>query len=92
MTTPTWWREKSWYIMCLSVTSHIVDLWQYCELFIRSVATRCILIMVLYLCRTCLGGLHAVLWSHIDTLMCLLVAEPRSTAEDFYSHLSIFFE
>ena len=37
--------------------------------------------MVLYLYRMCQWGLHAVLWSHIGTLMHRLAAEPYSTAE-----------
>ena len=36
--------------------------------------------MVLYLDRMCQCGLHAVLWSHIGTLMHRLAAEPCSTA------------
>ena len=36
--------------------------------------------MVLYLDRMCQRGLHAVLWSHIGTLMHRLAAEPRCTA------------
>ena len=35
--------------------------------------------MVLSLDRMCQCGLHAVLWSHIGTLMHRLAAEPRST-------------
>ena len=35
---------------------------------------------MLYLDRMCLCGLHAVLWSHIGTLMHRLAAEPRSAA------------
>ena len=46
----------------------------------RSGVTRCTLFMVLYLSRMCRCVLHAVLCSHISTLMLLLVAEPRSTA------------
>ena len=48
--------------------------------FIRSGVTRCTLLMVLYLDRMCQCGLHAVLWSHIGTLMHCLAAEPCSTA------------
>ena len=33
-------------------------------------------------------GLHAVLWSHVGTLMHRLAAEPRIT-EDFYSRLGV---
>ena len=36
--------------------------------------------MVLYLDCVCQCGLHAVLWSHIGTLMHRLAAEPCSTA------------
>ena len=42
--------------------------------------TRCTLLMVLYLNHMCQCGLHAVVWSHIGTLMHRLAAEPRSTA------------
>ena len=41
---------------------------------------RCTLIMVLYLDHMCQCGLHAVLWSHIGTLIHRLAAERRSTA------------
>ena len=37
-------------------------------------------VMVLYLDRMWQCGLHAVLWSHIGSLMCLLAAEPSSLA------------
>ena len=36
--------------------------------------------MVLYLDRMCQCGLHAVLWSHIGSLMLFFAAEHRSTA------------
>ena len=62
------------------MTFLIVDPWQSCVCFIRSGVTRCTLLMVLYLDRMCQGGLHAVLWSHIGTLIHRLAAEPRSTA------------
>ena len=62
------------------VTLLIVDLWLSCVCFIRSGVTRCILLMVLYLDHMCQCGLHAVLWSHITTLMHHLAAEPCSTA------------
>ena len=45
---------------------------------------RCTLLMVLSLDRMCQRGLHAVLWSHIGSLIHSLAAEPCSTA-DFYS-------
>ena len=38
------------------------------------------LLMVLYLDRMCLCGLHAVLWLHIGILIRCLAAKPRSTA------------
>ena len=40
----------------------------------------CTLLMLLYLNRMCPRGLHAVLWSHIGTLIHRLAAEPCSTA------------
>ena len=40
--------------------------------------------MVLYLDRICQCGLHAVLWSHIGTLMRILAAGP-AVPQDFYS-------
>ena len=66
--------------VCLSVTLHIVDLWQYYVCCTRSSVTRCTLFMVLFLCRMCRCGLHAALWSHIGTRMRLLAAEPRGIA------------
>ena len=47
---------------------------------IRSGVTQTTFFMLLYLCRMCQCGLHAVLWSHIGILMRLLAAEHRSTA------------
>ena len=67
--------------LCLSMTFLIVDPWQSCVCFIRSGVTRCTLLMVLYLDRMCQCGLHAVLWSHIGTLMHHLAAEPCITTE-----------
>ena len=64
----------------MSVTFLTVDPWQSCVCFIRSDVTRCTLLMVLYLDRTCQLDLHAMLWSHIGTLMHRLAAEPCSTA------------
>ena len=57
----------------------IVDPWHSCVCFIRSGVTRCTLLMVLYLDRMCQCGLHAMLWSHIGTLIHRLAAEPCST-------------
>ena len=48
-------------------------------------ATRCTLLMVLYLDSMCQCGLHAVLWSLIGTLMHLLAAEPCSTTGLLFS-------
>ena len=64
----------------MSVTLLIVDTWQSFVCFIRSGVKRCTLLMVLYLDPMCQCGFHAVLWSHIGTLMHRLAAEPRSTA------------
>ena len=58
----------------------IVDPWQSFVCFIRSGVKRCTLLMVLYLDRMCKCWLHAVLWSHIGTLMHRLAAESCSTA------------
>ena len=87
--------------VCLSVTLLIVDLWQYCVCCIRSGVTRCALFMVLYLCRMCQCRLHAVLWSHIGTLMRRLDAEPcirlcgtggfQKQGQCFFIGLSCFF-
>ena len=63
----------------------IVDPWQSCVCFIRSGVTRCTLLMVLSLDRMCRRGLHAVLWTHIGTLMHRLAAEPCSTAGLFFT-------
>ena len=65
---------------CLSVIFLIVDPCQSCVCFIRSGVIRCTLLMVLYLDCMCQCELHAVLWSHIGTLMDRLAAEPCSTA------------
>ena len=62
------------------MTFLIVDPWQSCVCFIRSGVIRCTLLMVLYLDRMCQCGSHAVLWSHIGTLMHRLAAEPCSKA------------
>ena len=63
--------------VCLSVTLHIVGLWQYYVCCTRSGVIRCTLFTVLYLDRMCRCKLHA---SHIGTLIRLLAAEPRRTA------------
>ena len=63
-----------------SVTFLIVDPWQSSVCFIRSGVTRCTLLMMLYLDLMCQCWLHAVLWSHIGTLLHRLAAEPCSTA------------
>ena len=60
------------------MTFLIVDPWQSCVCFIRSGVTQCTLLTVLSLDRMCQRGLHAVLWSHIGTLMHRLAAEPCS--------------
>ena len=44
--------------------------------------------MVLYLDRMCQRGLHAVLWSHIGTLMHRLAAN-LAVQQDFYSLLAV---
>ena len=66
--------------VCSNVTFLIVDLWQSCVCFMRSGVIRCTLLMMLYLDRMYQRGLHAVLWSHIGTLMHRLAAEPCSIA------------
>ena len=63
----------------LSVTFFIGDPCQSGVCSIRSGVTRCTLLMVLYLDHMCQCGLHAVLLSHIGTLMHRLAAGPRST-------------
>ena len=67
------------------MTSLIVDLLQFCVCFIRSGATRFTRLMMRYLDRMCLCGLHAVTWSHIGILVRHLAAEPRSTASLLFS-------
>ena len=65
--------------VCLSVTLHFVNLWQYYVFCTRSGVTQCTTFKVLYLRRMCRCGLHAALWSHhIGTLMRLLAVEPRT--------------
>ena len=66
--------------VCLGVTLHIVDLWQYYMCCTRLSVTCCILFMVLFLCQMCWCGLQSALWSHIGTLKRLLAAEPRGIA------------
>ena len=63
------------------MTFLIADPWQPCVCFIRLGATRCTFLMVLFLDRMCQCGFHAVLWSHIGTLMHRLAAEPCSAVE-----------
>ena len=60
--------------------AHRLSVAVLCICCTRSGATRCTLFMVLFLCRICRCGLHAALWSHIDTPMRLLAAEPRCIA------------
>ena len=55
-----------------------------CMLY-KSGVTWCTLFMVLFLCRMCQCGLHAVLWLHIGTLMLLLAAEPLSIAGQLFA-------
>ena len=50
--------------VCLSVTLHIVDPWQYYVCCTRSGVTRCTLFMVLFLCRMCRFGLHWYTYAH----------------------------
>ena len=45
----------------LSVTLHIVTLWQYYVCCTRSGVIRCTLFVVLFVCRMCRCGLHEVL-------------------------------
>ena len=61
----------------MSVTLHIVDLWQCYVCCTRSGETRCTLFMVLFLCRMCRCGIHAAL-SHSGLLKRFLAAEPLS--------------
>ena len=63
----------------------LVDQWQSCVCSKRTGVTPCTLLMVLYLDRMCQRGLHAVLWSHIGTIMHRLAAEPCSTAGLLFS-------
>ena len=71
--------------MCLSVTLHIVDLWTYYVCCTGLGVTRCTLFVVIFLYRMCRCGLHAALWLHIGTLLCLLAVELRSTAGLLFS-------
>ena len=75
-----WCPVSNWGCVWMwHVTFLIVDPWQSCVCFIRSGVTRCTLFIGLSLDRMCQRGLHAVLWSHIGTLMHRLAAEPCST-------------
>ena len=62
------------------MTFLIVDSCQSCVCFIRSGVTQCTLLVVVYLDCMCQRKLHAVIWSHVGTLMHHLAAEPCSTA------------
>ena len=54
----------------------------------RSVAVLCMLCKIRFMLYTrTVCALHAVLWSHIGTLMHRLAAEPRSTAELLFPSL-----
>ena len=68
------------------MTLLIVDPWQSCVCFIRSGVTRCTLLILLYLHHMCQCGLHAVLWSHVGTLIHCLAAKPRSTGGLLFSY------
>ena len=74
----------------MSVTLHIVDQWQCYVCCTRSGVIRCTLFMVLFLCRMCRCGLHAVLLSHIGALMRLLAAEPLSIAGHLFPGQCLF--
>ena len=63
----------------MSATLLTVDPWQSFVCFIRPGVTLCALLMVLYPDRMCQCGSHAVLWSHIVTLMHRLAAVHSST-------------
>ena len=63
--------------VCLSVTLHIIGLWQYNVCCTRSGVIRCTLFMVLYLCRC---RIHAAQSLHIGMLARLLAAETLSIA------------
>ena len=74
--------EPVFYLgVCLSVTLHIIDLWQYYVSCIRSDVTRCTPFLGLYL----YVRMRITLWSHICIFMCLLVEEPRSTSGHLFS-------
>ena len=65
-------------------TLHSIDQLQYYVFCIR-LGVQCTIAMVLCLCNVGQCVLHAVLWSLIGMLMCLLAAEPRSIARLFFS-------
>ena len=73
MGAPTHWVCFLFFLRELMMFWPLVLMW-------RSGVSRCTLFMLLYLIRMCRSVLHAVLWSHISTLMHLLAAEPQSTA------------
>ena len=78
--------------LCLSLSMHIVDLWQYYVCWRRWGVTWCILFIVLFLSRVCRCVLNAVLWAHIGTLN---YAPPRcrtGVPQDIYSHVSVSVE
>ena len=66
-----------------------VDLWQCCVCCTRSGVTQSTHFVALYLYLMCQSGLHAVLWSYIDILLCLPTAEPRSTTGLLFASQSL---
>ena len=61
-------------------------------MLIRSDVTRFTLYIVIYLWFVYQCGLHAVLFSHIGTLMRPIAAEPRSSAGPLYSPFNVSVE
>ena len=75
--------------VCMSVTLHTVDMWQYCVCCMRSGVTRYTLLMVFYLDRMCQCGLHAVPWSDIGILICAASLQNLAVPQVFYFPLSV---
>ena len=58
-------------------------MWRYASNNVSINVTGCTLFMVLFLCRMCRCGLHAGLWSHIGSPMCLLACRTSQYSRTF---------
>ena len=68
--------------VCLSVTLHIVDLWQYYLFCIILCGTRCSVFMVLYLCLCSSAG-HTACLSRSSIYICASSLQNLAVPQDF---------